>query len=123
MKIKLLLGIGIVAIGVGAYVYFSLKNMDNPSIRSNNANGNGSNSDGQKTDSQKITIISGVEKHISELRETKADSVSEITERHVEAASVMKDSLNQIYSEDEVKDTENTETINQMMSDLDDLIE
>lgn len=57
------------------------------------------------------------------LAEEKANLAEDIKTRHEEAANEMKESLNHIFDEELVAETENTETLNEMMDDLDKLMD
>lgn len=59
----------------------------------------------------------------SDVYETRAEVVHTVKERHNEAAMAMKESLNTIFKEsDEDVITENSEALNKMSSELDDLL-
>lgn len=66
---------------------------------------------------------SNVDMAKEKLAEEKANLAEDIKTRHEEAANEMKESLNHIFDEEPVAETENTETLNEMMDDLDKLMD
>lgn len=112
MKTSLVIGLGVLVVGAGIYlIYKSGKNQEKHSL------------------DEKSTIIDdskeaskNIQKESDSLVNEKNKCSSTISERHLEAASIIKESLNKIYDDDKSIKTENSDDINAMNEDLDEML-
>ena len=121
MKMKFLLCVAICsAAAVGAYLYLD---------RKKNQKENVTNSDNKvdKTSTTTENVVTDSFADVSDatirLKEDKTAVVEDIKMRHEAAATEMREALNNIVSEPSDIKTENTDTLNDMLSDLDKLME
>lgn len=119
MNGKLIVGILALA-GIGACIYYFICRRKPKESAPQN----------QKTDYLPKAVVSSSEKAADtlddakeKLAEEKRDAAMSIQKRHEEAAKEMKESLNHIIDDTPISETENTETLNEMMDDLDKLMD
>jgi hypothetical protein len=115
---KIIIGIlALVGIGLGAY-YLATKSNTGVEKDDNNAP--------QKSDvvsKPNNSVKDVVEEAAEEFKENKAGAAETIKTRHEAAAAEMKKSLENILDDSPVEQTENTDTLNEMMDDIDKLMD
>lgn len=117
MRIKKVLAtLGFLAVMVGVYSYF--KKFSDKKLHESECKNDKETSPVTEIEKE----VESEQKEEIKFEETKAESVQNMIRRHEEAASVMRDSLSNIYSEDIPKETENTKALDDIDKDLDQLL-
>lgn len=118
MKYLLCIAIGAAA-AAGVYLYFNRKK-DNENVSATKNGADNMLDDDNKEVTNSFVSVSDAS---LKLNEDKADVVEEIKSRHESAATEMREALNNIVSESNDIRTENTDELNEMLSDLDKLMD
>lgn len=119
MNGKMIVGILAFVGGVWGIIYFFSKSKSKDEMTINKKSNGFSE---PRSSSMDRVNTDNVDFAKEKLTEEKADLAKNIKTRHEEAASEMKESLNRICNDAPVDSTENTETLNEMMDDLDKLM-
>lgn len=118
MNGKIIIGIlALAGVGLGAY-YLATKSNTGAVKTDNNSH---KKSDVVSKPNNSVKDV--VEEAAEEFKENKAGAAETIKTRHEAAAAEMKKSLENILDDSPVEQTENTDTLNEMMDDIDKLMD